>query len=194
MATVDGVARRTVPSSFLCLKLGPQFVEGDRVRISVFGELQEDGWEEVTKLLDDGRVRKEHAAARPVRQVFTLAISTNHADGQTICAGQVSYDQILGKPFGVYGWSYDGETDGRDRASCDIAQVHAVGETRSVAEIEKVSSTSDSVEVPESLLLVHWAGDIFTKFAVFRQIHDVPGRAGTADTDNHRAVLIGAVL
>jgi hypothetical protein len=86
MATVDGAARRTVASSFLCLKLGPQLVEADRVRINVFGELLKDGWEEVTELLDDGRVRKERAAARPVRQEFTLAISTNHADGQPICA------------------------------------------------------------------------------------------------------------
>jgi hypothetical protein len=171
-----------------------QLAEADRVRISVFGELLEDGWEEVTELLDDGRVRTERAAARPVRQEFTLAIPTDHADRQPICAGQFSYDQILEKPFGVHGWSYDGETDGRDRASCDFAQVHAVDEARLVAEIEKVSSTSDSVEVPESLLLVHRAGSIFTKFAVFRQIHDVPGRAGTADTDNHRAVLLGAVL
>ena len=121
MATVDGAARRTVPSSFLCLKLGPQLIKADRVRISVFGELLEDGWEEVTELLDDGRVRKERAAARPVRQEFTLVISSNYDDGQPICAGQFSYDQILGKPFGVHGWSYDGETDRRDRASCDFA-------------------------------------------------------------------------
>jgi hypothetical protein len=42
MATVDDAARRTVASSFLCLKLDPQLVKADRVRISVFGELLED--------------------------------------------------------------------------------------------------------------------------------------------------------
>jgi hypothetical protein len=79
MATVDGAARRTVPSSFLCLKLGPQLVEADRVRISVFRELLKDGWEEVTKLFDNGRVRKERAAARPAhkRDLYMAKLHTN---------------------------------------------------------------------------------------------------------------------